>query len=346
MKYVDLHSSESVTLKVESSPVWEVILGISGYTHSQLRHTFEFDELWGVNKESMSNSLREALNEIERTNLWYGLIMLQDKIAAENLEDFSSRLSTMNEREFYEALLPYKDREREQLRNNLINQLGNERNFEGYAAYFKGHEYLENYILILEAYSQERLSQLFNCIVTEWYEWISTFKEWTKWNQALAFEEKQYTSLEITNLLDTIETITGGVKYLPEPSIWTVKLVPQVSYKPWTLTLRTADTKLFFYPLKDEYLLEPGTPPTDLIRGHKALGDEVRLKILHQLKKGPCSLQDLSNQFNISKTTIHHQLSLLKAAKFVRVEKGVYSIEFNQLEAFSELLLKFLGDVT
>ncbi len=121
-------------------------------------------------------------------------------------------------------------------------------------------------------------------------------------------------------------------------------MVPQVSYRPWTLQVRTTDTKFFFYPLKKEYLLEPGTPPMELIRGHKALGDETRLKLLYQLQKGPSSLQDLSIQFNISKTTIHHQLSLLKAAKFVRVDKGIYSIEKTQISLFSERLSKFLGD--
>lgn len=143
--------------------------------------------------------------------------------------------------------------------------------------------------------------------------------------------------------IEEIERITSGIKYLPEPSVWTVKLIPHVSYRPWILELRTPDTKLFFYPLNEEYLIEPGVPSNELIRGHKALGDELRLKLLYQLLKGPLSLQEMSMQFNTSKTTLHHQLSILKAAKFIRVDRGIYSANPTQINAFSGRLTQYLG---
>lgn len=179
--------------------------------------------------------------------------------------------------------------------------------------------------------------------MVEWYRWVSRQEEWEKWTHALAFEQKQYKSLDITNPIEEIERITGGIKYLPEPSVWNVKLIPHVSYRPWILEKRTPDTKLFFYPLKEEYLIEPGVPSNELIRGHKALGDELRLKLLYQLLKGPLSLQELSVQFNTSKTTLHHQLSILKAAKFIRVDKGIYSANLTQINAFSGRLTQYLG---
>jgi predicted transcriptional regulator len=66
------------------------------------------------------------------------------------------------------------------------------------------------------------------------------------------------------------------------------------------------------------------------------------LKLLYHLMKGPLSLQELSVQFNTSKTSLHHQLSLLKAAKFVVVEKGIYSVNQHQISSFSEKLNQFL----
>jgi DNA-binding HxlR family transcriptional regulator len=108
--------------------------------------------------------------------------------------------------------------------------------------------------------------------------------------------------------------------------------------------VRTPNKKLYLYPLKEKYLIEAGTPTMELIRGHKALGDEVRLKILYQLVNRASSLQDLSTQFNISKTTLHHQLSLLKAAKFIQVDKGVYSANPTQINSFSERLAQYLGN--
>ena len=239
--------------------------------------------------------------------------------------------------------MPYKDRNTEPIRKAIATEHHRGELFEKYAIYFEDHDYLGGYVRNLCRYTQQEICDLFNNTLVEWYMWVSQQEEWEKWTHALAFEQKQYKSLDITNPIEEIERITGGIKYLPEPSVWNVKLIPHVSYRPWILEKRTPDTKLFFYPLKEEYLIEPGVPSNELIRGHKALGDELRLKLLYQLLKGPLSLQELSVQFNTSKTTLHHQLSILKAAKFIRVDKGIYSANLTQINAFSGRLTQYLG---
>ncbi len=337
------YPAESISLQVESSPVWEVILGIAGYTHGQLRHTFYLDEKWISEQDSMPSSLLKHLKVIEETNLWYGLIMLQDKLSALSVQDFSNQLSEIPIARFYDILLPYKDRNTEPIRKATVTDHHRGELFEKYATYFEDHDYLGGYVRNLSRYTQQEICDLFNNTLVEWYMWVSQQEEWEKWTHALAFEQKQYKSLDITNPIEEIERITGGIKYLPEPSVWNVKLIPHVSYRPWILEKRTPDTKLFFYPLKEEYLIEPGVPSNELIRGHKALGDELRLKLLYQLLKGPLSLQELSVQFNTSKTTLHHQLSILKAAKFIRVDKGIYSANLTQINAFSGRLTQYLG---
>lgn len=343
MEYI--HSTQEVetsSLIVHSSPVWEVILGIAGYTHSQLRHTFNSDDIWSLG-ESMSPSLQKQLTIIEETNFWFGLLLLQNKFSSDTINDFSKRLSEINSIDFYETVLPYKDRGTEPMRKALARNNKDLSSFENYATHFDGHDYLSGYILNLSSYTQMEVSDLFISVIGEWHNWISNNQDWEKWTRALNFERKQHSSIDKVNP-DTIEQVTGGVKYISEPSVWTVKLIPQVSYRPWTLTIRTNDTRLYFYPLKDDYLMEPGIPSKELIRGHKALGDDIRLKILYQLIKGEYSLQDLSIQFNISKTTLHHQLTLLKAAKFIRVEKGVYTANIDQINDFSNRLNHFLGE--
>lgn len=224
-----------------------------------------------------------------------------------------------------------------------VREPGNPVVWEKYANLFKEHDYLEGYVHQLLLLSQSETSEMMIRILTEWEKWMSQKEEWGRWMQALAFEQKQHRQLDVMNSVAEIERVTGGVEYLPEPSVWTIKLIPQVSYRPWVLTIRTADTKFFFYPINEEHLLEPGVPSNELIRGHKALGDELRLKLLFQLQKNPLSLQELSGQFNTSKTTLHHQLSLLKAAKFIRVEKGIYSINPRKLEAFTSQLMRYMG---
>jgi len=343
MEYIhSTQEAETSSLIVQSSPVWEVILGIAGYTHSQLRHTFNLDGIWSLG-ESMSPSLQEQLSLIEETNFWFGLLVLQDKFSSGTINDFCNRLSEMNSIDFYDTVLPYKDRSTEPMRKALAINSYNRRSFENYATHFEGHDYLDGYIRNLGSHTQVEVCELFKRVIEEWHNWVSSNQDWEKWNRALHFERKQYSSVDKVNP-ETIEKITGGVNYISEPSVWTVKLIPQVSYRPWTLTIRTHETRLYFYPLKEEYLMEPGIPSMELIRGHKALGDEVRLKILYQLVKGESSLQELSVQFNISKTTLHHQLTLLKAAKFIRVDKGVYTANIDQVKAFSQHLNRYLGD--
>ncbi|TDQ41088.1 ArsR/SmtB family transcription factor [Aureibacillus halotolerans] len=344
MKYLySPQPTESITLEVEWSPVWEMILGIAGYTYENLRHTFDMDKAWESYLVSMSPILVERLKEIQETNLWFGLIMLQNEHPASSVQEFSNLLYEIEVDDFYEMLLPYKDRETEAKRKQTSKHHDKKEMFETYASCFETHEYLGGYVRSLGHYSYRDICVLFTTTLQEWENWISQHPDWKQWLQALTYESKRHRSVDLTKPIEAIERITGGVQYYPEPSIWTVKLIPHASYRPWVLENRTANTKLFFYPLNEDYLIEPGVPPTALVRSHKALGDELRLRLLYQLVKGPLSLQELSVQFSISKTTLHHQLSILKAAKFVRAEKGVYSLNPTQIHSFSAGLPKYLG---
>lgn len=342
MEYIySPQTSESISLKMESSPVWEAILGIAGYTHTDLRHTFDLDERWAAEQKWMPASLVDRLEGIGKTNLWYGLIMLQNELSAVSVQDFLNRLTKMPSDLFYETLLPYKDRETERYRKAAA--VRHQTAIENYASLFDDHPYLAGYVRELGGRSQKALCEIFIQVLNEWHEWVSGQEEWEKWNRALASEHKRHSSLNLVNPIEEIESITDGVKYIPEPSVWTVKLVPHISYRPWILKLRTAETQLLFYPLKDEYMSEPGHPSAGLIRGHKALGDEIRLRLLYQLLKGPLSLQEMSVRFHMSKTTLHHQLSLLKAAKFIRADKGIYSANPERVHLFSGRLSEYLG---
>ena len=336
-------SKEKIAIHVESSPVWEVILGIAAYTHKQMRHTFERDAIWTSWDKQMPASLYERLKVAEETNLWYGLIMLQAKISSSTLREFSNSLSAITPSTFYETLLPYKNRECEEERKLTAENYMNKSLFINYSKHFINHDYLEDYIVELSHFRFEEICAFYQSIVNEWYQWVSVNEDWQLWMSSLDFEKTQYQSIETNHPTDMIKLISGIENYIPEPSIWTIKLVPHISYRPWILELRTSDTKLIFYPLKEEYFTQPGEPSNELIAGHKALGDETRLKILYQLQKGPMSLQDLSVQFLMSKTTLHHQLSILKSAKFIRADKGIYSFNGDYLKAFSSKLFHYLG---
>jgi DNA-binding transcriptional ArsR family regulator len=268
--------------------------------------------------------------------------MLQDKFSASTVQDFSNSLKELPAADFYETVLPYKSRTLETKRMKTAEQHTKPDLFEQYAAIFEGHEFIGGYISHLGQYPYQQTKGLLMEIMDEWTTWISQNENWEKWVKALDYESKQHRNLDARKPVEEIERVTDGVNYLPEPGVWKVKLIPHAAYRPWILEKRTPDTKIFFYPLKDDYLASPGEPSPELVRGHKALGDELRLKLLYQLMKGPLSLQELSVQFQTSKTSLHHQLSLLKAAKFVVADRGVYSVNPHRIETFSEKLNEFL----
>ncbi|WP_054705546.1 winged helix-turn-helix domain-containing protein [Bacillus sp. JCM 19041] len=330
---------ERAELVVETSPVWELILGISGFTYKQLRHTFELDQVWSDAK--ITPSLLTDLQTIQQTNVWHGLIMLQDKLSANAVQQFSNDMKELSNQSFYEVMLPYKSRKEETLRMQAVDSLAAR---ENYASCFSNHDFLEGYVEALCQYSRVELMDLFESVLFGWEELVVTEPEWSEWLQLLKQEQDQHKQLVEANLEESIERITG-VRYLPEPGVWTIKLIPHVSYRPWILEKRSAETKLFFYPLSEDYFREKGKPSSELVRGHKALGDDVRLQLLYQLYVGPASLAELSERFKMSKTTLHHQLSLLKAAKFVKADKGVYSANPTKIDLFSEKLEQFLGEV-
>lgn len=333
---------ETIHLAVEQSPVWEWIVGIAGYTHGQLRHTFEMDEKWSRDAEAMPASLLDSLEKIQETNLWYGMLLLQNEFGARSVDEFLNLLAGMRDEQFYDVLLPYHSRAAEVLREQAAQRPNDGGFWESYADLFEGHAYLEGYVRQVYRHTREQLSELFMAALSEWEDWMAEKPYTAKWLKALAFEEQQHRGLDAANAVKEIERV-AGVDYTPEPSVWSVKLIPQVSYRPWLLTIRTADVKLFFYPVSEQQLLDPEVPPNELIQGHKALGDGLRLNVLHYLRQGPAPLQELSDRFKMSKTTLHHQLAILKAAKFIQVEKGVYSIRQEQLEAFPTHLNRYLG---
>jgi DNA-binding transcriptional ArsR family regulator len=327
---------ESPTVSVDWSPVWEIILGISAYTHRKLRHTFDCDEEWS--QAYLSAKLMDDLQMIEDTNQWFALMMLQATFSSSTVQDFSNELSRMEESAFYSTILPYKNRYSEPLRL----QTSHNRDFHRYADEFNDHEFFGGYIASLAIHSFSQMKDLFHSVLSGWQEVMDEKADWGKWKSALEREASLHVIDGEESVMESVQQIIGTA-YIPEPSIWEIKLIPQISYRPWLLEQRTPDTKLFFYPLREEYLLERGVPGKAMVNGYKALGDELRLKGLYLLQHGSLSLQELSITLDVSKTTLHHQLSLLKASKLVTSSKGVYSANPHRITELHEDLSFFLG---
>ena len=92
---------------------------------------------------------------------------------------------------------------------------------------------------------------------------------------------------------ELVQWATGGINYLPEPSVYKVLLIPQYVYRPWTIEADIENTKVFYYPVANESLSpnDKYMPNIFLVLKHKALGDEIRLRIVKLLSKRDYSLQ-------------------------------------------------------
>lgn len=147
---------------------------------------------------------------------------------------------------------------------------------------------------------------------------------------------------------ELIEHATGGIRWLPEVGIRRVILAPTYFSRPYNILLAGPEWRFFAYPVADDALEAEDrlAPPQAVVRLHRALGDETRLRILKLLAAQDLYLTEIAQQLDLSKPTIKHHLAQLRAAGLVTViEAGTviyYSLRKDRIEAASTDLARFL----
>lgn len=139
----------------------------------------------------------------------------------------------------------------------------------------------------------------------------------------------------------------AGVQFVPQPGIRQVYLIPQLATRPWVWLAEHDDARLYCYPVADESLdADPSAPPSRLVRVHKALGDERRLRMLKAIAVSGATLQELADRFGLPKSTAHHHLAILRSAGLIRVtsdEEHRYTVRRELMPEMSALLETYLG---
>ncbi len=117
-----------------------------------------------------------------------------------------------------------------------------------------------------------------------------------------------------------IEEVTNGLDYEIPLGVTRVVLVPSVVLRPLSMIDQHRETLIVFYGVADEFIdSDPGAPPSWLVRTYKALSDERRLRIMRRLSEGETTLDTLTEMLGLSKSTVHHHMSILRGAGLVRV---------------------------
>jgi DNA-binding transcriptional ArsR family regulator len=147
---------------------------------------------------------------------------------------------------------------------------------------------------------------------------------------------------------ELIERTTNGIRWLPEGGVKRVILAPSYFSRPYNFLMSASDFRLFGYPVSDEALeaVDPLAAPQSVVRLHRALGDDTRLKILKLLAGRDLYLTEIAQQLQLSKPTIKHHLALLRSAGLVTItESGTvmyYSLRRNRLDDASADIKRFL----
>jgi DNA-binding transcriptional ArsR family regulator len=145
-----------------------------------------------------------------------------------------------------------------------------------------------------------------------------------------------------------IELASRGLEFRPEGWIQRVVLLPHISMRPWNVLGANRGDSLICYPVADESLgWEPGSVPPDLVRLHRALGDDKRLRMLAVLAgTDETGLQELAEAVDLAKSSAHHHLVILRAAGLVAVTtdgRGRYRLRKDFIPEASAMLGEFLG---
>lgn len=143
-----------------------------------------------------------------------------------------------------------------------------------------------------------------------------------------------------------VEIATNGLRYVSQPWVRRVVLIPHVAMRPWNVMDAWDDATIVGYPASDDAASDPDEPPASLVRLHKALGDEKRLRILRRLARGPATLRDLADAAGVGKPTAHHHTVILRSAGLLSVtleDDSRYSLRQGAVEETAGWLRGYLG---
>jgi len=147
--------------------------------------------------------------------------------------------------------------------------------------------------------------------------------------------------------VELVEKTTGGIRFVPDPTIERVILAPSYFARPFNYLFAGSSWRFDGYPVSDEALeVDPLSPPASVLRLHRALGDAMRLRILKALAEKDLYGAELAAQLDISKPTVSHHMAQLRAAGLVTaVQAGsavYYSLRRERVQDALTDLTRFL----
>ncbi|MFC7784157.1 ArsR/SmtB family transcription factor [Rossellomorea sp. GCM10028870] len=336
---------ETYEVRIEASLLWECALGIAAITNTRLIDTFEKPkESWDKLMRSLSEPLIGDLKYAEKNNTWKSLLLLLHQKEFRDLSEFIMFLDGLEDKRLRFICIPYIGMKFQELRTHASE--GDESSRNRLKKQTEDNPFFPDYIEFICTTNVHDLRNHLKSVMTGWYkEVIIPHKETL--SQILE-RDKQSKEKMSGNLKSEalVEWATGGITYLPEPRVHTVLLIPQSIYRPWNVEGDVEGVKVFYYPVANEsiYPDDKDMPSYFLVQKHKALGDEARLRMVKLLKGSDRTLQEITNELNMGKSTVHHHLKILRSARLVETLDGKYRLKENAVQSLSNELMQYLAE--
>ncbi|XLP24772.1 ArsR/SmtB family transcription factor [Bacillus toyonensis] len=326
------------------SILFECALGIAAIIHKRLIDTLEKSQSeWEEIKGSLTEEVREHLQFVEEHNTWKALLQLLYEEDFQDLSHFNSKIVSLSEADLKFICLPYLGEKYEEKRRLAAS--GDVTAIQNLKELTQNHQFFSTYIAFICDVDVQMLKSHLIAVMTGWYEGVIKKEE----EEILSILERDYEAKNEKNKKmnpeEFVEWATGGVNYMPEPSVHYVLLIPQMTYRPWNIEADIEDTKVFHYPVANESIHpeDPYKPNYFLVQKHKALGDEARLRIVKMLFEKECTLQEITERLQLGKSTVHHHLKLLRSAKLVDIHDGKYVLRKKAVQSLAKELDVFLN---
>jgi biotin operon repressor len=334
---------EKYTVEMKSSLLWESALGIAAITNESLIDTLDLSERdRELINQSLSRDMEEHLEYVHKYNTWKTLLQILHQKDFEDLVSFHEYVRSLSSKELKSIAIPYLGKAQEVLKNDLLE--GSEEALKELQNMTQDHPFLPSYLEFISKVSFEELKSHLIEVMSGWFKAIiEPYKE--KLESILlrdkASKEKMLKSLEPDQF---VEWATDGVKYPPEPSVDKVLLIPHYIYRPWNVEADLKGVKVFYYAVANDSISGESkfAPNKLMVQRFKALGDETRLKILKMIRGKNVSLQELTTELELGKTTVHHHLKILKSARLVSQNSNKYTIDESSLENLPTQLKLYL----
>ncbi|KPV58283.1 ArsR family transcriptional regulator [Paenibacillus sp. A3] len=334
---------ETYQVQFEYSLLWECAMGIAAVTNTPLLHTLgKPTEHWERLKALLSKELLGHLAFVEKHNTWKALLQLLHQQAFASLPAFLDYIERLAPEELKTICLPYLGNEHQDSRKQAAS--GSRKAVQELQELTSGNPFFPAYIDFICTTDPAKLKCHLAEVMAGWYEAVIEPEA----EQLLAVLTRDCNAKRSMQQRmapeELVEWATGGVAYSPEPSVHRVLLIPQIIYRPWTIEADIEGTKVFHYPVASDSIhpADKYLPDASLVLKHKALGDEIRLRIVKLLSEEDRSLQDLTDRLNIGKSTIHHHLKLLRAARLVDIRDAKYRVKTNAIDTLAQELADYL----